>query len=129
VTLYTYLSPIRGNFYASINNLYQVFTESSHLRHKSRLLTLCLFSGFLFIQFPIDQLAFMTTVLSFYPPKSPLKRGTLRNFPVPPFLRGARGDLTRLLHEKMLENSQSEQPSTSSVYSSFFFSAGLSLLG
>jgi hypothetical protein len=29
---------------------------------------------------------------SFDPPKSPLKRGTL-SVPVPPFLRGARGDL------------------------------------
>jgi len=64
-----------------------------------RLLTLCLSSGFLFMQFLISQLAFMTTVLSFDPPKSPLKRGTLKNFPVPPFLRGARGDRTRLLHE------------------------------
>jgi len=27
------------------------------------------------------------------PPKSPLKRGTLRDKFIPPFLRGARGDL------------------------------------
>jgi hypothetical protein len=31
--------------------------------------------------------------LSLDPPKSPLRRGTLRTLPVPPFLRGARGDL------------------------------------
>jgi hypothetical protein len=35
-----------------------------------RLLTLCLFSGSLFIQFLIRELAFMTTVLSLDPPKS-----------------------------------------------------------
>jgi hypothetical protein len=55
------------------------------------------------MQFPIGQLAFMTTALSFDPPKSPLKRGTLRRSPVPPFLRGARGDQTQLLHEKIAQ--------------------------
>jgi hypothetical protein len=52
------------------------------------------------MQFFIRQLAFMTTVLNLDPPKSPLKRGTLSKFPVPPFLRGARGDQAWLLHEQ-----------------------------
>ena len=37
------------------------------------------------MQFLIGQLAFMTTAISFDPPKSPLKRGTLSKSPVPPF--------------------------------------------
>jgi len=65
-----------------------------------RLLTLCLFIEFLFMQFLIRGVAFMTTVINLDPPNSPLKRGTLSKFPVPPFLRGARGDLTWLLHEQ-----------------------------
>ncbi len=41
------------------------------------------------MQFPIGQLAFLTTVLSLDPPKSPLKRGTLRRYLVPPLLKAA----------------------------------------
>ncbi len=34
------------------------------------------------------------------PPKSPLRRGTLRTPPVPPFLRGARGDLALIVKQQ-----------------------------
>jgi len=40
------------------------------------------------MQFLIRELAFVTTVLSSDPPKSPLKKGTLSKSPVPPFEEG-----------------------------------------
>ena len=36
------------------------------------------------------------------PPKSPLRRGTKENTPVPPFLRGARGDLDLIVKQQSL---------------------------
>jgi len=53
-----------------------------------RLLTLCLFREFLFMQFPIHELAFMTTVISLDPPKSPLKRGDFEQISGSPLLKG-----------------------------------------
>jgi hypothetical protein len=77
--------------YQAIAQRAQVHGYSVSQEIVARLLTLYLFSGFLFMQFLIVRFAFMTTVLSLDPPKSPLKMGTLRNFPVPPFLMGLGG--------------------------------------
>jgi hypothetical protein len=40
--------------------------------------------------------------LSLDPPKSPLRRGTKDRTPVPPFLRGARGDLDLIVKQQSL---------------------------
>ncbi len=40
--------------------------------------------------------------LSLDPPKSPLRRGTLKEVLVPPFLRGARGDLGLIVKQQSL---------------------------
>ena len=40
--------------------------------------------------------------LNLDPPKSPLRRGTKEKTPVPPFLRGARGDLDLIVKQQSL---------------------------
>ncbi len=46
------------------------------------------------------------------PPKSPLRRGTLRVLPVPPFLRGVRGDLDLIVKQQSVTTTVNCQLST-----------------